>query len=210
MPRQANSPSVSTLRQRTFSRMERIARLSQRGWKDVEIAAYLGVTPQTIGLDKKSPDYIAIELRVTQGVITELDEELSQGEFLRNKLKKTLVPAALEALADAVLDKRVALKTRLEAASEILDREGTFAKVSRVGISGDQQGGLITDSDENIADALASAVAAKCINQQAAKQASLNFNSSAGTANNGSSNSSSNTASNSSNSSNNKTSKIVQ
>lgn len=157
-PRTGRPKGASTNDERVRYRMERIVRLSLRGWKDVEIAKYLGVTPQTVQNDKNNPEFPAIELRISQGVIGDLDNQLAEGDYFKKYTRKVLLPAAFEALADAVLDKRVSLTTRLKAATEILDRDGQFAKVSRVGLSGSEQGGLVSGDDNSMADALIAAL----------------------------------------------------
>lgn len=79
---------------------------------------------------RRTPEYIAIRAEVNTGVISTEDQHLREDiANVREELRE-MVPAALLALRDTLLDKSNP-KLRFEAAKEMLDREGTLAKVSR-------------------------------------------------------------------------------
>jgi len=112
-------------------RLERVARLELTGlYTEDEIAISQGVTKQYINMLKRSPDYIAIRMQVATGVIAQADREMYEEIEENHGIIREMLPEALQVVRDTLLD-RSQPALRLKAAQDLLDREGTFAKVSK-------------------------------------------------------------------------------
>ena len=80
------------------------------------------------------------------GILTSLDESIGNKYTQGQKTLEMAVPIALQALFKQAMhskDERVKNK----AANDILDRDGRFAKVQRVGLPTAEQGGVAEDKD---------------------------------------------------------------
>lgn len=142
---------------RTRIRMEKAARLTALGLKDADIANHVGLTPAGLATMKQSPEYQALANQVATGVISEYDEVLSEDlENVKDRVQ-SLVPDALQALADSVVQK-VDPKLRMAAAESILDRHGVFVKSTRTQTPPEQQAAsFISSKDDAVATSLAQA-----------------------------------------------------
>jgi hypothetical protein len=116
-------------------RIERIVRLSLQipPLSDTEIAISQGVTKQYVSMLRRSPEYIALVATVKTGVISQMDKSLFENIEDNQEVIKDMVPEALQALYETILDKNNPA-LRLKAAETVLDREGTFAKISKTEI----------------------------------------------------------------------------
>jgi len=115
---------------RRHLRIESIVRLDVGGFNDTEIAISQGVTPQYVNMLKRTPQYIAKRTEIATGVIAKEDLFLRENIENGHAELRHMVPTALLALRDSLHDK-MNPKLRFEAAKEILDREGSLAKVSK-------------------------------------------------------------------------------
>ena len=151
---------------KTKMRWERAARMECAGFSDADIALAIGVTLPGLATLKQSLEYRQLRLQISTGFITELDAELAENtEELRNRLKEN-VPLAMQALADLVQKTNPDPKLRMQAASEILDRDGRFMKASRTVINDqDDIPAYMTDKDQTVVDNILNA-------QHAPKQSS--------------------------------------
>ena len=114
---------------RRHLRIEDIVRLELGGYSDGEIAMSQRITPQYVNMLKRTPQYIAKRVELVTGVISKHDSFLRENIDNGHAELRHMVPPALLALRDALHDK-LNPKIRFEAAKEILDREGSLAKVS--------------------------------------------------------------------------------
>jgi len=130
-------------------RMIHAARLEAQLYRDSEIAIFLKMTPAGLAQLKMDPDYQAIRTQVATGVISEAEQALINDTEYKHQLIRDMVPAALQGLYDCARSANEHIK--LKAAAEILDREGTMAKVSRIGLATGEQGGFGTSIDDEIA-----------------------------------------------------------
>lgn len=123
---------------RRHLRMEHAARLEASGqFSNNEIARLLGVSLPTLHQIKAQPEYLAKRAELTTGVVTDLDSGLRQdAENIRREIQDML-PSALRTLRNAVQRGAINnapiqdIKVGMDAAKEIMDREGTFSKVSK-------------------------------------------------------------------------------
>ena len=127
------NPSAKVAPGKTYKRrlkIEKIARLTAAGYTDEEIGFSVGITKVYVSMLRRTPEYIAILAEVNSGVISEIDSNLRE-DIANVRLEiRGMVPAAILALRDALYDKSNP-RLRLEAAKEILDREGSIVKVSK-------------------------------------------------------------------------------
>lgn len=132
--------------------MIQAVRLEAALYKDPEIAAFLKMTPAGLAQMKMDPEYDIMRMQVASGVASSAEEELLKDQEYKYEQLRNLVPQALTNLFDLARSQNEHIK--LKATSEILDREGTIAKVSRIGFAMPEQGGVATTIDNEIASNL--------------------------------------------------------
>jgi hypothetical protein len=136
--------------------MEKAARLEALGWRDAEIARQLGISPAGLAMVKQDPDYPSVRDRIKTGVCSELDEVMKDdANYVRERLRG-MIPQALDGLFENAIQTKDA-RIRQAACTEILDRDGRLAKVQRIGLPTEDQGG-VGMVDAETADALAAAL----------------------------------------------------
>ena len=122
------SPAVKASRR--IIKMEKIARLEIAGYSDTEIAMFVGITKQYVSMLRRTMEYVAIRAQVATGILAETDRILIEDQESTLDQLKQMVPSAILVMRNALHDNSNP-KLRFEAAKEILDREGSFAKVSK-------------------------------------------------------------------------------
>lgn len=140
----SGNTSVKSAPHRNFRRhlrMEKVARLEASGkFSNAEIAQIVGVTVQALWYIKAHPDYLRKRAELATGVISDIETEVRRDQAaILNEIQDSL-PSALRVLRNAVERGAVEgasvqeIKIGMEAAKEILDRDGTFSKVSKTEI----------------------------------------------------------------------------
>ena len=117
--------------------IENIARMELQLCSLSYIADALGVSPVRINQIKRTPEYLRTRASLRHGVISQLDQSMFQTQEYRQQYFNALMPSALRILAERMLDKPSTTHgqaVQAKVALEFLDREGTFAKVSRTEI----------------------------------------------------------------------------
>jgi len=118
--------------------MEQLARLECTGhYSNIELANFFGVCTQTIVLMKARPEYQRIRASFVTGILDTVAED--SRNLIENQLAelKEMVPASLFTLRNTLVrgnrDSASAHERRLalDAAREVMDRDGTFAKISK-------------------------------------------------------------------------------
>lgn len=120
----------------TFRRqlkIEKIARYTVQGYSDAEIAVVMGITIQYVSMLRRTPEFMSITTALSTGVISDLDAITKQDLETKQEELRALLPDAMLALRDTLYDKSNP-RLRLEAAKQIMDREGTLAVVSKTEI----------------------------------------------------------------------------
>jgi len=131
----AKPKTGSTYRSR--ARMETIARLENVGMTEAATAAMFCISKVRLMQIKKSPEYLMVRMQVTHGIIVDNDARLAQIKDQRKEILTQMLPPALQALANELQRPALTIAERRHKASiaqDLLDREGTFAKVSRTEI----------------------------------------------------------------------------
>lgn len=133
-PSGANSAKATAGRTwKRHLRMEKVVRLTALGlYSNEQIANSLGVVPQTIIAIRATPEFQAKMVEIATGVISEHDKELRENAENQRSELKSMVPTALLQLRSAALSRNENIALR--ASLEILDRDGTLAKVSKVSV----------------------------------------------------------------------------
>lgn len=127
---------------RSHLRMEQALRLELTGiYSNTEIARFLGIQVGTLIVLKARPEYQRKRAELLTGAIdTFVDMTRTQTETLLYEVRD-LVPPALATLRNALvrgnrLDaSRDERRMALDAAKEVMDREGTLAKVSKTSVT---------------------------------------------------------------------------
>jgi pyridoxine 5'-phosphate synthase PdxJ len=133
--------------------IEKIVKLTIAGLDDTQIAFALGITKVYVSMNRRTPEYLAIWAEEKTGVTSRLNADIrSTEEYLREELQE-MTPAAMLALREAVSDKSNP-RLRIEAAKQILDREGTLVPVSKTSVTTKFELDL-TKHDKEIPDLLA-------------------------------------------------------
>jgi hypothetical protein len=103
------------------------------GLKDREIAQHIGMSQTSYSLLKKTQIYQQLHNQYLTGVLSVADENIIENLPLQRRILNQAVPVALENLYAACVQK-IDKKLQFEASKEVLDRQGAFAKVSRIGL----------------------------------------------------------------------------
>lgn len=118
-------------------KIEAIARLSANpaGYSNAQIANMLNCTEQTIVLIRQTPAYHAKMIEVATTVVTSMhDKHLRTSvENMREELRD-MVPSSMMVIRNALAG-QYGTNIQFKAAQEVLDREGTNAKVSKSSVS---------------------------------------------------------------------------
>lgn len=122
---------------RTQKRMELIVRLENAGVSESQMAQMLCVSVPRVRQIKRSREYLKARIKITQGLIVDHDLMLEQTRDQRREILRNLLPPALQVIANAVMNPPSGIfekRMQVQVAQDILDREGTFAKISRAEI----------------------------------------------------------------------------
>jgi len=128
------------------------------GLTDSEIAAQVGIKPLSFARLKRTPFYQQLRTQFRTGILAEVDKNI-YNDYNKNRDRlERAVPMALEKLVALASKPTADDKVQLAAATEILDRHGRFAKVSRTGAPTPEQGGAAKEDDNAIANELIAAL----------------------------------------------------
>lgn len=118
-------------------RLENIARLENAGFTKPQIAVMLAISTNRLSHIMKSADYLIVRMAITHGLVVDHEAQLSVIKAQRKEMLTQLLPPALQLLANELQRQPVTIAERKHAVSlaqDLMDREGTFAKVSRTEI----------------------------------------------------------------------------
>ncbi len=107
---------------------------------------------------KKTVIYQRFHSQYMTGVLAPMDSEIQNTYADNRKILDSAVPTALENLVHLAAQK-VDKKLMMEASKEILDRQGQYAKVSRMGVALSEQGGIASKAENESATELINALA---------------------------------------------------
>jgi hypothetical protein len=150
--------------ERTIDRIRIAIRLEMRnlGMSSTEIAEFIGISVTAFSLLKRTTAYRIIKNQMMTGILSKMDEQVAENLDLNTKTLRSGVPIALEnllALASGVYKGQpVDVKVVKDASESLLDRDGRFAKVSRIGAPSKEQGGFADAVDQEVAGDLIKAV----------------------------------------------------
>jgi hypothetical protein len=116
-------------------KIEKIARLSidPAGYSNEQIANFLGCDKQTVVLIRQLPEYHAKMLEVSSGVTSAWDIDVrTDYQAMRDEMRAN-VPSAMMVIRNSLFSKNPNIA--LKAAMEVMDREGTLAKVSKTSVA---------------------------------------------------------------------------
>lgn len=149
-----NPPPIKKkrLHEKTIDKMQIAARIEMAnlGMTDDAIAMHLGVRVAVFRRLKKVKMYQQIKSQLLTGILAPLDEDLNNNYNVNKRRLASAVPMALEnlmALASQKVDKALQLK----ASQDLLDREGSFAKVSRQNVTVVDKNQASTPEDDAVA-----------------------------------------------------------
>jgi len=129
-----NNGTGATKGWRKYLKIRMTALFEAQGFSDTEIGFALGITPQYVRMLKNTPEYVAAKVTAATNVLSQAEKDALKNIEARHQVMADMVPDALHAIRDTLLNSsNPAL--RLKAAQDILDREGTLAKVSRTEVS---------------------------------------------------------------------------
>lgn len=141
---------------RRLIRIEKAALLTLKGFPNDAIAMHIGIHPQTLIYLKQTPEFKSRMIALQTGVIEQHDLAVREDEEYQRQELKSMVPLALLKLKELAMsaNQNIAYK----ASQDILDREGTHAKISRTAIDVKEQVNLsvVNQVASSIMDILAS------------------------------------------------------
>lgn len=111
-----------TIQSKTWLKIEQIARMRVAGISVTRMAMIFGVTEASITYVIGLPEYAELEQCILLGTTTKMDEALACRAAEMRKVFAVGVPAAMRALVETVNQRRD-LRSRMEAAKELLDRD---------------------------------------------------------------------------------------
>lgn len=118
-------------------RFDLIARMENAGIPLAAIATMLTISINRLKYLMKSPDYLLVRMAVTHGIVVDFDTQAAIIKAQRKEMLTALLPQSLQLIANELSRQPVTLAERKHAvtlAQDVMDREGTFAKVSRTEI----------------------------------------------------------------------------
>jgi hypothetical protein len=122
---------------RTFrqqKRLELMVQLENAAVPEHAAAAMLGISFTRLKQIKKSTDYLKTRMQLTLGIVIDHGQRLTQVKEQRKEILTQMLPQALQVIANAVQRPALSLgeqKFQVAVAQDILDREGSLAKVSK-------------------------------------------------------------------------------
>lgn len=119
---------------RTFIKIHHIALFEAQGFSDTEIGFALRCTPQYVRMLKNTPEYIGAKVAAATNILSQAEKDALQTLENRRQALEDLVPEALGVIRDTINNRNNPV-LRLKAAQDLLDREGSLAKVSRTEVS---------------------------------------------------------------------------
>lgn len=143
------SKPVEGLQYRTRRRVETIIKLEAAGFTRIQIAAMLCVSVNRLAYIMKSSDYLIARTAMTYGIILDEDARLKLIMSQRKDVLRQFLPAGLQILANELQRPAITIaerKHQVALVQDLMDREGTLAKVSKSEIKLDDK------FDYNIAD----------------------------------------------------------
>lgn len=145
-----NSAMHPTLRM-TWKRalkIERIARLSAdaAGYSNEQIANFVGCDKQTVVLIRQLPAYHAKMMEIVSNITSVHDSDLRQNEDNMKDELRAMVPSSMMVIRNA-LSGKLGAGLQYKAALEVMDRDGTNAKVSRSSVSVEVKPALAIDAN---------------------------------------------------------------
>ena len=117
--------------------VETIVRLEEAGFPEAAAATMLVISVSRLRWYKRQPEYLEARLKITHGIILDQAGSLAQIKSQRKEMLTALLPAAFQVLANELQTKATTLherKHQVDVARDLMDREGTFAKISRAEI----------------------------------------------------------------------------
>jgi hypothetical protein len=115
-------------------RLETMVRLEAAGIGEGAAAAMLCISVPRLRTIKNSSDYLIVRMKITHGIILDHDASLTQIKEQRKEILQDNLPPALLVLFRELQRQPVTLaerKFQVEVAKDFLDREGSFAKISK-------------------------------------------------------------------------------
>ncbi len=123
----------------------------------LDIAKLVGLKPTRYSILKMSTIYRQVHNQYLSGVLSSLDVQVKETLNMTQETLKFAVPVAMQALLKQALQEKD-LRVQNKACNDILDRDGHFAKVTRIGMATEEQGGVANKKDNEIAGALVEAL----------------------------------------------------
>lgn len=145
--------------QRTLDRINLLVRLELANplLSSTDIAKLCGITINRFSVLKKSPYYQQVHNQYLTGILTVMDQNVRKNYDLSEKTLQFAVPLAMQGLVQQALnakDERIKNK----AYNDILDRDGRFAKVSRIGMTVAENPSVAEDKDNKAVLEMLSAI----------------------------------------------------
>lgn len=136
---------------RTIDKMHILIRLELANplLSSTDIAKLAGIGIGRFGLLKRTALYQQIHNQYMTGLVNRLDTKVDKNLTLTQETLHFAVPLAMQALLKQALQEKD-LRVQNKACNDLLDRDGHFAKVRRLGLATKEQGGVsAADAKDN-------------------------------------------------------------
>lgn len=121
---------------KTMARIEKLVRLDQATTTgvpitDAEIGRILKCSKFLVRLLRRKPEYLQLRMEVLTGISTSAENAVEAIVAARKQALRDMLPMALRVVADTLTNPLTNSALKAKIALEVLDREGTYPKISR-------------------------------------------------------------------------------
>jgi hypothetical protein len=96
-----------------------------------DIGRVLGCSARYVQTLRNHPAYIMLRMEMTTGISARAEDSAKNFVALRKQAMVDMLPAALRTIAEAISSPSTPIAVRVKVAQDVIDREGSFPKVSR-------------------------------------------------------------------------------
>ena len=102
--------------------------------QDADIARVLNCSIFVVRNLRKKREYIQLRMEYTTGISTRAEDTVETMITIRRQQMREMLPQAFKVVADALTNNSTPISIKTKIALEVMDREGTFPKISRTDV----------------------------------------------------------------------------
>ena len=102
--------------------------------QDVDIARVLNCSIHMVRRLRNKREYLQLRMEYTTGISTRAEDTVETMITIRRQQMRDMLPQAFKVVADALTSNNTPMSIKAKIALEVMDREGTFPKISRTDV----------------------------------------------------------------------------